>query len=143
MGEAPCPAAPPPAPTAALQMWRERSLAPLFASGPEWLWREVAWTQGASNDGAATRAIGTAYNVPAFMRHAWQALQGAQDGLFDRVFDYDAVKRTLWRNCTINLLALRKYGTVEFRRMHATLDSDFVVAWARFCVAYAPSPSLF
>lgn len=34
--------------------------------------------------------------------------------LFDRVFDYDAVYRTLFRNNSLNMLALRKYGTVCF-----------------------------
>lgn len=36
----------------------------------------------------------------------------------------------------MNLRALRKYGTVEFRRMHATLDADFVSAWTWFCVGF-------
>ena len=43
---------------------------------------------------------------------------------------------SLYRNCSLNLLALRKYGTVEIRRVHASLDSAFVVAWTRFCVAF-------
>lgn len=142
-------------------MWRERSLAPMFAAGPEFLWREVAWKQ---NTSAVTFSEATAekgYNVPAFFKHAFETLHaGTQTSpaaapaapgteanapgdaakpctsVFDNVFSYDAVHRTLFRNNALNLLALGKFGTVEFRRMHATLDADFVVAWTRFCVAF-------
>jgi hypothetical protein len=60
----------------------------------------------------------------------------APSALFARVFDDDVIRSTLFRNCSLNLLALKKYGTVEIRRMHATLDQEFVVAWTRFCVAF-------
>lgn len=185
-------------------MWRDRSLAPMFATGPEFVWPEVAWTQGTNVFPRDKATDIKTYNVPAFFRHAFQtyrmglevdldspempaecmskrkespraqcktndvsaetsvdhvewhevgdmdALFGVEDSfdavdkdkitpsplLFDRVFDHDTVHGTLYRNCSLNLVALHKYGTVEFRRMHATIESDFVVAWTRFCVAF-------
>ena len=55
---------------------------------------------------------------------------------FASVFDDEIIRKTLGRKCSLNLLALKKYGTVEMRRMHATLDADFVAAWTRFCVGF-------
>ena len=56
--------------------------------------------------------------------------------LFHSVFDDDVIRKTLGRKCSLNLLSLKKYGTVEIRRMHATLDADFVTAWTRLCVGF-------
>ena len=44
-----------------------------------------------------------------------------------------------------NLNRVTKYGTLEFRRQHATLDADAVCRWAHFCVCFVeafrrPSP---
>ena len=36
----------------------------------------------------------------------------------------------------LNLCRVCSYGTVEFRRYHATLDPGAVVRWAHFCVAF-------
>ena len=229
-------------------MWRERSLAPMFATGPEFLHHETAWTQGTSvliPEEAAAQKI---YHVPKLFRHLFTAYrkamlgeragdarapEGAEGGsgserngpaqddaatpppsdgegsLFDRVFDYQTIYDTVFRNNSLNLLSLRKYvappppppssrappalvphlsvsrapdpthqqrrhrhgrlvdrrcnvcfcvtvsepcstpvdlgfnitvhhryGTVEFRRMHATLDADSVACWTKFCVSF-------
>ena len=42
----------------------------------------------------------------------------------------------LGRNCSLNLLAIAKFGTLEVRRFHGTIDSALVVRWAHFCVAF-------
>jgi hypothetical protein len=56
--------------------------------------------------------------------------------LFDAVFDNEVLMNTISRWNSLNLLSLKQYGTIEFRRMHATLDSDFVSAWTWFCVGF-------
>ena len=43
---------------------------------------------------------------------------------------------TISRWNSLNLLSLKQYGTIEFRRCHATLNSDFVSAWTWFCVGF-------
>ena len=43
---------------------------------------------------------------------------------------------TISRWNSLNLLSLKPYGTVEFRRMHATLNADFVSAYAWFCCGF-------
>ena len=56
--------------------------------------------------------------------------------IFEEMFDNDVLKSTLFRNTSMNMLALKKYGTIEIRRMHATLDEEFMIAWAEFCVGF-------
>lgn len=124
-------------------MWRDRSLSPMFASGPEFLWQEVAWTQGSTVLDNQNIQIERC-NVPAFYKHVFEQYSSYMKcqhdentlSLFDRVFDHNAIKTTLYRWCSLNLMSLKKYGTVEMRRMDASLDSKFVNAWTWFCVGF-------
>jgi hypothetical protein len=56
--------------------------------------------------------------------------------LFQTVFDHDVMSNTISRWNSLNLLPINSYGTIEFRRMHATLDAHFVSAWTWFCVGF-------
>jgi hypothetical protein len=56
--------------------------------------------------------------------------------LFEAVFDHESITNTISRWNSLNLLSLKLYGTIEFRRMHATLDPDIVSAWTWFCVGF-------
>ena len=40
------------------------------------------------------------------------------------------------RYCSLNLYALGRLGTLEFRRFHGTLDAALLIRWAHFCVAF-------
>ena len=40
------------------------------------------------------------------------------------------------RYLSLNIYALRKHGTLEFRRFHGTLDARLLVRWAHFCVCF-------
>jgi len=134
-------------------MRRDRSFAPMFASGPEFLGHEVAWTQGTS--ALARGQDPSLFNFPKFFRHAFETYNNrAQtkahskigdgevlDGedhrsLFDRVFDDEIIRDSMYRRNSLNLVCLKKYGTVEFRRMHGTLDPAFISAWSWFCVGF-------
>ena len=110
-------------------MWRERAMVPMYPSGPEFWFHEIAWKQGTTIDLSKTPDM---YNTPAFFRHLWEH----QHGTFEEVFDNSVIESTLFRKCSLNLCALKKYGTVEFRRMHATLHPGFINAWTRFCVGF-------
>ena len=61
-----------------------------------------------------------------------------EPSLIEVVFDTEVLVNTilLSRWNSLNLLSLKQYGTIEFRRMHATLDSDFVTAWTWSCVGF-------
>ena len=82
------------------------------------------------------------YNVPAFV-HAAYAIVHA-DGFDDldsaeqvrRLFGHGAPGTQLGRYCSLNLSAITKYGTLEVRRFHGTLDSALLVRWAHFCVCF-------
>jgi hypothetical protein len=120
-------------------MWREPSMAPLYATGSEFAWQELAWTQGSVE--AADRKT---YDVPLFVRavraiyaeHGFQEL--AEDEKLERLFGRDARSPAsgIGRYCSLNLRRLTSYGTLEFRRMNGTLDEDILVRWAHFCVAF-------
>ena len=47
------------------------------------------------------------------------------------LFGPDSPARELGRYCSLNLLSVVKHGTVEFRRLHGTLDGELIVQWAR------------
>lgn len=121
-------------------MWREPSMAPLYATGAEFAWHEKAWEQGH----AATAAGKTTYDVPEFLRavlalHSDAAFRAKTDAakleaLFGRAPDTPASR--VGRYCSLNLRKLTTYGTLEFRRFHGTLDPGLAVAWAHFCVAF-------
>lgn len=130
-------------------VWRDRSFAPMLPTGPEICWKELAWEQGSSipsinDDGIVTDA--NVYNLPAWFRHVhdryisfFRDSQGKTEeatSLFDTVFDLETMTNTISRWNSLNLLPIKSYGTIEFRRMHATLDADFVSAWTWFCVGF-------
>ena len=122
-------------------MWREPSMAPLYATGAEFAWHEKAWQQGHAT--MADRGA-SLYDVPEFLR-AVLALHGdagfrAQpdaaklEALFGRAPGTPASR--VGRYCSLNLRKLTTYGTLEFRRFHGTLDAGLAVRWANFCVAF-------
>lgn len=129
-------------------VWRDRSFAPMLPTGPELSWKELSWEQGTSipsvdDDGVVTDA--NVYNLPAWFRHVHQSYSSFFDeleenkkstSLFDTVFDLETMTSTISRWNSLNLLPINSYGTVEFRRMHASLDADFVSAWTWFCVGF-------
>lgn len=120
-------------------MWREPSMAPLYATGSEFSWHESAWDQG-----AVTAANASTYDVPDFVRavrelYATPGFEGLPDdqkreALFGR--DATTPASRIGRYCSLNLRRLTSYGTLEFRRFHASLDSAVVARWAHFCAAF-------
>ena len=121
---------------------RDRSFAPMFVSGPEFIWREHSWQAGTSvlTPGEAAKVNNN--NMHAWVKHVHSCMEGYRDGrqpketLFQSVFDLETTKNTISRWCALNLLPLHKYGTIEVRRCHATLDADWVCAWTWFCVGF-------
>jgi len=120
-------------------MWREPSMAPLYATGSEFAWHEKAWEQG-----QAAAADSSTYDVPDFLRavHSLCREEGFDDlpeaakleKLFGRAPDTPASR--IGRYCSLNLRKLTTYGTFEFRRFHGTLDPALAVCWAHFCVTF-------
>jgi len=120
-------------------MWREPSMAPLYATGSEFSWHEKAWEQG-----HATAANSSTYDVPDFLRavhalHQEERFPGLPEAdklelLFGRGPDTPASR--IGRYCSLNLRKLTTFGTFEFRRFHGTLDPALAVCWAHFCVAF-------
>ena len=139
-------------------VWRDRSFAPMLPTGPEYTWNEHSWEQGSSvslpNDNGTVTGVNL-YNLPAWFQHihlTYFRHFGCQEekkdsiSIFDTVFDKEIMVRTISRWNSLNLLPIHSYGTIEFRRMHATLNSDFVSAWTWFCVGFVErfsSPSMF
>lgn len=120
-------------------MWREPSMAPLYATGSEFAWRETAWAQGSTV--GASKAI---YDVPLFVRavremctsEAFASWSDEEqiEALFGRGADSPATG--IGRYCSLNLRRLTSYGTLEFRRFQGTLDEALISRWAHFCVAF-------
>ena len=82
------------------------------------------------------------YSVPAFVHTVYEIVHS--DG-FDDLDDSEQIHRLfgcggpgaqLGRYCSLNLSAVIKYGTLEIRRFHSTLDSALLVRWAHFCVCF-------
>ncbi|KAL7519809.1 hypothetical protein ACHAWX_006267 [Stephanocyclus meneghinianus] len=128
-------------------VWRDRSFAPMLPTGPEFVWRDLAWDQGLSissvdDDGTVNDV--NVYNLPAWFRHVHSSYLSffCQEekkefrSLFETVFDHATMSNTLSRWNSLNLLPINSYGTIEFRRMHASLNADFVSAWTWFCVGF-------
>ncbi|KAL1510902.1 hypothetical protein AB1Y20_005733 [Prymnesium parvum] len=126
-------------------MWREPSMAPLYATGAEFSWQEAAWQQGqrvaahnSPNAGPAT------YDVPLFVRGVRQVERAADFAtlteeekctrIFGRAAETPASR--IGRYCSLNLRRLCSYGTLEFRRFHGTLDEAIIQRWAHFCVSF-------
>ena len=82
------------------------------------------------------------HSVPAFVHAVYKIVH--TDGFDDlpdaeqvhRLFGHGGPGTQLGRYCSLNLSALIKYGTLEMRRFHGTLDSALVVRWAHFCVCF-------
>lgn len=121
---------------------RDRSFAPMFVSGPEFIWREHSWQAGTSVLTADEASKVGNNNMHAWAKHVYSCMEGYRDGkqpkesLFQAVFDLETTTNTISRWCALNLLPLHKYGTIEVRRCHATLDADWVCAWTWFCVGF-------
>ena len=120
-------------------MWREPSMAPLYATGSEFVWREMAWEQGTV---AATHCA--TYDVPIFVnavRQLWESKGfGAlsEDAKIEELFGRSPKSPAsgIGRYCSLNLRRLTTFGTLEFRRFQGTLDDALIVRWAHFCVAF-------
>ncbi len=155
-------------------MIRDRSLAPMYASGPEFVWMEHSWDQGKfvvvpDKDRCGEVNDIKPYNLPEWFRHVFNSYRkhahgnhnhcsnqsareekkeeksslsstkqksDATSNLFLQVFNHEIISNTISRWNSLNLMSLKKYGTLEFRRMHATLNPDFVSAWTWFCVGF-------
>jgi len=156
-------------------MIRDRSLAPMYASGPEFVWMEHSWDQGKfvvvpDKDRGGEVNDMKPYNLPEWFRHVFDSYRkhalGRQNccninssareekkeeasrspcpmpifdetsNLFLQVFNHEIISNTISRWNSLNLMSLKQYGTLEFRRMHATLNADFVSAWTWFCVGF-------
>ena len=126
-------------------VWRDKSFAPMYVTGPEFSWNEVSWRHGQSIVMPEHAKDVKLNNFPAWFSHVYSVLKSTKDeekkeqesiSLFDAVFDHEVLKNTISRWNSLNLLSLQPYGTVEFRRMHATLDAGLVSAWTWFCVGF-------
>ena len=123
-------------------MWREPSMAPLYATGAEFSWQEPAWQQG-----IVASASAAMYDVPHLLMvvrslYADPGFAAASDEeqrerLFGRAAtDPASPAAQIGRYCSLNLRRITSYGTLEFRRFHGTLDEAVVTRWAHFCVAF-------
>ena len=54
----------------------------------------------------------------------------------EELFGHGSPGAEIGRECSLNLNSISKYGTLEVRRFHGTLDSTLLVHWAHFCVAF-------
>jgi hypothetical protein len=127
----------------------------MHATGPEFSWNEVSWKHGSSTIKPDQVKHVNLNNLQAWFKHVHTCLKSTSNEekkeqestyLFDTVFDHEVLMNTISRWNSLNLLSLKPYGTVEFRRMHATLDSDFISAWTWFCVGFVEKfsqPSMF
>jgi hypothetical protein len=144
-------------------LWCEPSCVPLYATGAEMgtlshlTWQEVTEAEvsadisdPADRTGDVEAGSGCAPpskrrklgDVPALV-HAMHAIVHADgfDALseaekVDELFGIGGPGADLGRACSLNLTAISKYGTLEVRRFHSTLDSTLLVRWAAFCVAF-------
>ena len=82
------------------------------------------------------------YDVPSFVRAVWTVVHAdgfeelSEQHKIGRLFGLSSPAEALTRQCSINLMAIRKHGTLEFRRFHGSLDATLIVRWAHFCVAF-------
>ena len=119
-------------------MWREPSMAPLYATGSEFAWHERGWEQGCS------RNNGAKYDIPLFVNAVRELLAQPSFAQLGRREQLDLLfgsepstpGRRIGRYCSLNLCRLPTYGTLEFRRFQGTLDDALIVRWAHFCVAF-------
>ena len=129
--------------------WREPSMAPLYASGTEFIYREKAWEQGGEHATVSHEQLAT-YDVPRFVA-AVRALMHAPGwvdrsegerlemlfGGADQIGKPDGSPASqIGRYCSMNLRRLTSYGTLEIRRFHSCIDPAVVGRWAHFCVSF-------
>ena len=94
-------------------------------------------------DGDGDAPAAWEWDVPEFFVRAHALLHSAE---FAALGEAEQVQRIfggegsaaagLGRYCSLNLQAVRKYGTLEMRRFHGTLDGDLIAHWAHFCVCF-------
>mmetsp|Transcript_108264 Transcript_108264/g.248274 ORF Transcript_108264/g.248274 Transcript_108264/m.248274 type:complete len:527 (-) Transcript_108264:749-2329(-) len=118
--------------------WRDRSSTALFATGTECSWHEVAWKQGSGPVAGEAEK----HDVPTLFKHFVTTLQSevfqaADDSTqMEMLFRKTLLHATCGKQCSLNLLPIWMYGTVEFRGMTATLNEEVAVAWSHFCVSF-------
>ena len=111
---------------------RDRWCGPLYATGPELAFRDKPWQQGERRPLPPGKL-----DAPAFLRRAHALWQN------ERLEELDEDERvrclfaeTPGRLASLNVAAVNKTGTVEFRRHHATTCGVAVRNWCLFCVAF-------
>ncbi|EOD10011.1 hypothetical protein EMIHUDRAFT_237830 [Emiliania huxleyi CCMP1516] len=111
---------------------RDRWCAPLYATGPEFSFSDKPWAQGGHRP-----LPPHLLDAPAFLRRAhtlWRGECCALASEEERVQRLFAV--TPGRLASLNVEAVLKTGTYEFRRHHATTCGDAARNWCLFCVAF-------
>ena len=127
--------------------WQDPYAIPLYATGAEYSTTEKAWKQG-TGEGLNIPSEIHKQDVPTFFTHAWSVVNDPEysslsdQDQMEHVFSPDALK-AMSRHCTLNLRRVQYYsdvpdsfGTLEVRQMHSTLDENFSVHWALFCVNF-------
>ena len=117
-------------------LWRDRWAAPLYATGAEFTFDQKPWEQGRVKGLAELRAN----DVPVFVRRCHAAVRSRgfrecedERGRLQVLF---APTLTPGKHVSLNLEHVTTFGTLEFRRMHATTDPDWVLCWSHFCAAF-------
>jgi hypothetical protein len=129
-------------------MWREPSMAPMFATGPEFSWSERAWEQGTKLPSSTNEATKRSYDIPSFVAAVHEIRKLPEFSSYSEAekrelfFGPGSPGRQLGRYCSLNLCKVTSYGTLEFRRFHATLDAVPAVNWAHFCVSFVEASML-
>ena len=90
-----------------------------------------------ANEGDAAQ-----WDVPAFVARVHAMLQSddfnalPQEEQIREIFGDGSPAASLGRYCSLNLKSVMKYGTLEVRRFHTTLDGDVLAHWAHLCVCF-------
>lgn len=131
-------------------VWREPWCGPLYATGPELAHSEAAWEQGgrAFTDEAANHGHHI-YDVPKFLEGVHAAMRGPEWGALDEagrvallfhmedeVSGFRPFKMALSRNCSLNLEAIQRHGTLEARRFGGSCDPRVISHYAGFVVSF-------
>ena len=134
-------------------LWCEPSCAPMYATGAELgtldhlTWQKVTEAEVMEDIATPCAFEGNGDDkkyrcVPTFVR-ALHAMVNADDfgalseaDKMDSLFGIGGPGADLGRECSLNLSAIAKYGTLEVRRFHGTLDATLLTRWAAFCVSF-------